>query len=556
MTAPIKPGLAAAALLVLLAAALYLPGAGAFGLLDPDEPFYCLTAREMLRLGSWNTPILFGEPQFEKPVLFYWLLCLSFRVGGVTEAAARLVPALGGVLTVLATYLWGRALLGRRDAALASALILATAGQFVVQSRVVLTDIWLCLFVTCALGCLSALERAGRARSWAGTAFFFFCGLGCLTKGPLGLAIPLAAAGTYCILARDASLWRALPWKRGLLVFALTALPWYARMELEHGPGFLRHFFLHENVRRFFVAEHRGLDRAYFYPLGMLLGFFPWSFLVPGACARAFKRAASGDRRMLFLVATFVPTLLFFATAKSKLLSYVFPLFPVLALACGAWAVQLCRACRAGRRPSAAFRALAFVTLGLLPPGFMAGTVLYGSRVGLELAGTIGLIAAVSLPAFWTSLWLAWRGRIAGLFAWLTAAVLILSTTAFTFLLPASDRVFSSRQVTRIDAPLGSGGTFLLASKMYVRGVAYYTGNSNAGVLAEHPDKVFYTRHPIVFVSNADELADLVSRHEAVYGFLRPKDLRLLEAIADARVRVFVLRHEPERVFVRVDGGA
>ncbi|MCX8488234.1 MAG: hypothetical protein ORN22_03900, partial [Opitutales bacterium] len=49
---------------------------GSLGLIDPDEPFYALTSREMVQSGDWITPRVFGEPQFEKPILFYWETCL------------------------------------------------------------------------------------------------------------------------------------------------------------------------------------------------------------------------------------------------------------------------------------------------------------------------------------------------------------------------------------------------------------------------------------------------------------------------------------------------
>ncbi len=66
----------------------------AMGLTDPDETFYAQTAKEMLSKGEWLTPHIFGKPQFEKPVFFYWLVEISFKIFGVNEAAARLPSAL------------------------------------------------------------------------------------------------------------------------------------------------------------------------------------------------------------------------------------------------------------------------------------------------------------------------------------------------------------------------------------------------------------------------------------------------------------------------------
>ena len=58
---------------------------GQIGLIDPDEPFYAQTAREMVETNDWITPHIFGAPQFEKPIFYYWLVAASFKLFGQTE---------------------------------------------------------------------------------------------------------------------------------------------------------------------------------------------------------------------------------------------------------------------------------------------------------------------------------------------------------------------------------------------------------------------------------------------------------------------------------------
>ena len=91
--------------LVLIIATLYLcyfHNLGAIGLVGPDEPRYAWIAREMHESGDWVTPRLYGKPWFEKPVLLYWGAALSFKLFGVTEAAARLPSAFAALLATLA----------------------------------------------------------------------------------------------------------------------------------------------------------------------------------------------------------------------------------------------------------------------------------------------------------------------------------------------------------------------------------------------------------------------------------------------------------------------
>ena len=88
-------------------AAFYLWGLGGFPLVGPDEPRYAEVAREMLARHDLITPTLGGVPWFEKPPLLYWMMMTSFRVLGVHEYAARLGPAICGLLTAVFVYRLG-----------------------------------------------------------------------------------------------------------------------------------------------------------------------------------------------------------------------------------------------------------------------------------------------------------------------------------------------------------------------------------------------------------------------------------------------------------------
>ena len=91
-------------LLFIATIAFYLWGLGSLPLVGPDEPRYAEVAREMLMRRNLITPTLGGMPWFEKPPLLYWMMMLSYRVLGVSEYAARLGPAICGLLTAVFLY--------------------------------------------------------------------------------------------------------------------------------------------------------------------------------------------------------------------------------------------------------------------------------------------------------------------------------------------------------------------------------------------------------------------------------------------------------------------
>ena len=114
-SAPTKVRPLSLALLIFLPAVLLYPTLD-FKLLEPDEGRYAQIPREMLESGEWVVPQLQGQPYLDKPPLLYWLIMMSYSTFGVSEASARLVPALAVHATILLVYLLGRRSLGERSA--------------------------------------------------------------------------------------------------------------------------------------------------------------------------------------------------------------------------------------------------------------------------------------------------------------------------------------------------------------------------------------------------------------------------------------------------------
>jgi 4-amino-4-deoxy-L-arabinose transferase-like glycosyltransferase len=309
---------------------------GRLPLIDPDEGRYAEIAREMLERGDLITPTLNYVKYFEKPPLLYWLNAVSLKLFGLNEFAARFPSALCGLLTVLATYVIARKLYGRR-AAICSALILGTSVGFVLQSRIILTDMLLTFCLTAALGAfIVAARREGRrSRPLPWYLFYFFCACAVLAKGLVGMVFPAGILFFYFLLIRR---WRLLGEMRlasGLLLFLVVAAPWFIAVSLRN-PEFARFFFIHEHFERFTSTVH-GRYQPFWFFLPVLLGtMLPWSFFIPGALVRAWRDRHHEDGRAgLYLLIWTVLIFLFFSKSNSKLIPYILPIFPPLAILIG-----------------------------------------------------------------------------------------------------------------------------------------------------------------------------------------------------------------------------
>lgn len=319
-------------LLVLFSTYLFLFGLGKMDLTDPDEPFYAQTAREMLNRGEWLTPRIFGEPQFEKPPLYYWLTILSFKAFGVNEFAARFPAAIFGILGIIGIYLLGGLLFSEKTA-LYSSLVMATAVEYILLARACVTDMILCVFILYSfLFLFYELKKNRKIHCVLSSACL---GLAVLTKGPVGLVLPIFIIVLFFLVKKEFIRLFKLPIFWSLATFIIIAVPWYYLMYKAHGGEFIGHFFGFQNVTRFLKPEHRIGDVFYYYIPIILGGFFPWSIFLPYAAFTIIKKDRKRFGEHLFLLIWIAVFFIFFSISRTKLPTYIFPLFPALAIYIG-----------------------------------------------------------------------------------------------------------------------------------------------------------------------------------------------------------------------------
>ena len=99
---------------------------GSYPVLDPDEPVYAQTPREMLAAGDLLSPRIYGNYWYDKPPMYYWLVAAASKIFGMGEFAARFPSALLAVAGSVYLYFSVSRLISIR-AGIFSALILTTS---------------------------------------------------------------------------------------------------------------------------------------------------------------------------------------------------------------------------------------------------------------------------------------------------------------------------------------------------------------------------------------------------------------------------------------------
>ena len=304
---------------------------GLIPLLDPDEPVYGETAKEMLSTGDWLSPRIYGEFWYDKPPLFYWLEAISFSLFGISTWSARLPSALLGAITPVYLYLSTRKLLGEK-AALRGAFICATSLEIIVLARSAVTDTVLTLTLTVAL--ISFLRKEYIPA-------YISCGLALLAKGPIGFGFPALIVGLWMICSKQFTFRNimGLKWYWGIPLACLVGLPWYIAMGMIHGDAFIDTFLGYHNVTRFVSPEHAGQNHYWLYLVVLLAGFYPWCGTLPGILRR-FSTWRKNPTILFFMVWTFF-IFLFFSVSSTQLFSYILPMFPPLAMLAGVYLTSL-----------------------------------------------------------------------------------------------------------------------------------------------------------------------------------------------------------------------
>src|SRR6266478_3955980 len=340
-------------LLMGLTAAVYIGSAGIPALLDDADSFYAEVAREMNVRLDWITPYANELRFLEKPPLFYWLISLSYKVFGSTDAfTARLPTALAVMGLVFVTARIGQLLFGARAGVLGG-LALATSVGLFLFTRIILPDALFALLLALILYWFLRWERAEQ-KAGALLWIYAFAGLAVLTRGLIGIVFPAGIIFlTMLCSGRLRSFPRLLSLKATLL-FLLIAVPWHVAIGLRN-PGFFWFYFINEHVLRFlgkrYPMDYGTVPLLPFWLLH-LVWLFPWSFYLitlfrPSNLKRSVEDSPSG----FTLPLAWALVILLFFSFSTRLEYYTMPALPALALLAGRQCAMLWE--RGGRAPSA-----------------------------------------------------------------------------------------------------------------------------------------------------------------------------------------------------------
>jgi len=317
-------------IIFLLAVTLMMSKLGGNGLATYDDAFYAQKAKEILITGDWMTMHYDGNPHFENPPFFMWLIAGSYITFGINEYAAKFPSAFMGVMTVLLIYLVGRYMFNEW-VGFYSALILSTTNIFTRYAGRAMMDVTLSFFVTLALfAMVLGIRKSPR--------YFLLWGLcvsvSVLIKSVLGF-FPAVITLLFILSTKR---WRVFAnpyFIIGSISIGVLGCSWYINQSILYGNVFLKVHFGWLIFQRGFEVQPEAWDAHLSYAKDLMEYYWPWLPVFIVGIWKFSKRVLHNDEAEILCLIWVMTIFLTMSYMQTRVMWYIMPIFPATSMMCG-----------------------------------------------------------------------------------------------------------------------------------------------------------------------------------------------------------------------------
>lgn len=307
-----------------------------------DAGKYAAVSKTIYETGDLIRLKIFDKPYDQKPPFMFWLAALSFKVFGLSNYSFKLPTFLFTIFGTFATYKLGEALYNRRTGIL-SAIMLITSQSMLLYNNDTHTDVVLTMCVVIALW---QLHKYISNQNWRNYIVgFTFVGLAVITKGPIGMAVPVFAIIAHILIIKRNELLKPVMWLPGLLIVLAISTPTLIGLYHQFGIDGIKFFFWTNNLGRI-TGTYTGTNNDYMFylhTLGYL--FLPFSLLTYFGVFHEIKNW--GSNRFSFLkshegITMAIPVFLaILSVSKTKSPHYILPAIPLISIITAKWTDRL-----------------------------------------------------------------------------------------------------------------------------------------------------------------------------------------------------------------------
>ncbi len=315
-------------------------------LMDVDSSTYALLSKQMFESGNYLQLYLNGVDYLDKPPLLFWSACLSYKLFGIHDWAYRLPSVLCLALGIYSVYRYTKLFYTERAAKMA-ALIMASCMACYVMTSDVRADTMLTGWVMFSLWQLAEFNLTLKFKNICLGAMGV--GLAMLTKGPIGLIIPVTAFTVEFAYKRQWKSFFRWQYLVALGIIALILLPMsyglYEQFDAQPlktvhdklGISGLRFYYWTQSFGRITGESSWSNDPdPFFLYHSFLWSFAPWCvFFIPALffeIKNKIKNFKKPDNSETVTISGYVLILIFLSRSHYQLPHYTFAIHPLAAV--------------------------------------------------------------------------------------------------------------------------------------------------------------------------------------------------------------------------------
>lgn len=302
-----------------------------------DSAKYAAVSREIYESGDFIHLKIHGAPYNQKPPLLFWFGALFFKIFGVSIFSFKLPNLIYSFLGIYSTFRLGQLIYDKRTGVIAAILYLSCEAFFLFNMDVH-TDMLLTTNIIFSIWQFA--EYLDKRKTVNFILGFLGAGLAMMSKGVIGLAVPVISVGGYLLMKRDFRALFSPKWLAGLPILLLVLYPTFKGLWDQFGIGGFKFYFWSNIVNRMRGDYTGGRHDYSFFFHTLIYIFLPWSVYAYTAFVKDFrfwlkKGFSVNNYKTAYLYSVVIILGLIICVSSQQSPHYLLPAIPFIAIITG-----------------------------------------------------------------------------------------------------------------------------------------------------------------------------------------------------------------------------